>query len=84
MSPLVLMALALFAQVRRTWRASTFLNNRGPINKKKSKSFLSRHPMPDELAAAEAYFRTPGIKPAEAANDVAWALINSKEFLYRH
>ena len=37
-----------------------------------------------EEAAAQAYFKTPGRTPLEAAADLAWALVNSKEFLYRH
>ncbi|MCX8035930.1 MAG: DUF1549 and DUF1553 domain-containing protein [Candidatus Sumerlaeia bacterium] len=45
---------------------------------------LSRYPTQAELAAAEQYFQTPGINSTQAANDLAWALINSKEFLYRH
>jgi len=46
---------------------------------------LSRYPTPAELAAAEKYSQTPGLNPTtQAANDLAWALINTKEFLYRH
>jgi len=40
--------------------------------------------MPAELAAAEKYFQTKGMSTSQAANDLAWALINTKEFLYRH
>jgi Protein of unknown function (DUF1553)/Protein of unknown function (DUF1549) len=47
-------------------------------------NILSRYPTPDELAAAEAYFRTKGINMRQAVADLTWALINSKEFLYRH
>jgi len=43
---------------------------------------LSRYPTEEELKTVEARFR-PG-KQREAAVDVAWALINSAEFLYRH
>lgn len=45
---------------------------------------LSRYPTPAELAVVEAYFRGSGSRPDQALNDLAWALINSKEFLYRH
>jgi len=47
-------------------------------------NILSRFPTQAELAAAEEYFQTKGINPRQAVNDLAWALINSKEFLYRH
>jgi hypothetical protein len=44
---------------------------------------LARYPTDEELEHATAYF--PGGKVSrEAATDLAWALINSKEFLYRH
>jgi len=45
---------------------------------------LSRYPTPDETSAAEKYFRTKGLQPRQAAIDLAWSLVNSKEFLYRH
>ena len=45
---------------------------------------LSREPMPEEVAAAQEYFKTPGIGQDQAVGDLAWALINTKEFLYRH
>ena len=47
-------------------------------------NILSRYPMPAELAAAEKYFQTKGMSTSQAANDLAWALINTKEFLHRH
>jgi len=45
---------------------------------------LSRFPAPNEMTAAEQYFETKGISTRQAVTDLAWALINSKEFLYRH
>jgi hypothetical protein len=47
-------------------------------------NILSRPPTQAELAAAEDYSRTDGLSPQQAAVDLAWALINTKEFLYRH
>jgi len=47
-------------------------------------NILSRYPTQAELAAAVKYFQTKGINTRQATNDVAWALINTKEFLYRH
>jgi hypothetical protein len=45
---------------------------------------LSRFPTEAELKAVEAYAQSGKVKPREAAVDLAWALINSSEFLYRH
>jgi len=47
-------------------------------------TLLSREPTVAELAAAAEYATTSGLKPQEVAVDLAWALINTKEFLYRH
>jgi len=47
-------------------------------------NILSRYSTQAELAAAEKYFQTKGINLRQATNDLAWALINTKEFLYRH
>ena len=47
-------------------------------------TLLSRDPTPAEQAAAEKYWQTPKLSPADAATDLAWALINTTEFLYRH
>ena len=47
-------------------------------------TILSREPTPAELAAAEQYCKTPGLSEKQAAEDLAWALVNTKEFLYRH
>jgi hypothetical protein len=45
---------------------------------------LSRYPTQAELAAAQKYFQAKGINFRQATNDLVWALINTKEFLYRH
>ena len=47
-------------------------------------NILSRFPTQNEMAIAEQYFETKGLGIRQAATDLAWALINSKEFLYRH
>jgi hypothetical protein len=44
---------------------------------------LSRFPSSEEIAAAESYFQS-GTTKRQAATDLAWALMNSNEFLYRH
>ena len=45
---------------------------------------LSRYPTDAESATARQYFDTRGLQASQASGDLAWALINSKEFLYRH
>lgn len=45
---------------------------------------LSRFPTDDEAARARAYFAAPGRTSRDAALDLAWALVNSREFLFRH
>ncbi|MCK5000326.1 MAG: DUF1553 domain-containing protein [Anaerohalosphaera sp.] len=47
-------------------------------------SVLSRYPTDSELKVMEDYYKSDGISPGNAASDLMWALINSKEFLYRH
>ena len=47
-------------------------------------TILSREPTPEELAVAQKYWQTSGLGAFDAATDLAWALINSAEFLYRH
>jgi len=45
---------------------------------------LSRYPTRAEMAIVREYARTEGLRPAQIAIDLVWALINTKEFLYRH
>lgn len=45
---------------------------------------LSRFPTEAELKVAQKYYLTEGLNYREATNDLVWALINTKEFLYRH
>jgi hypothetical protein len=47
-------------------------------------TILSRFPTDEELKAVEAYAPAGAGKGGAVAIDVAWALINSAEFLYRH
>jgi hypothetical protein len=47
-------------------------------------TILSRYPTEAEVAAADKYYETKGLNTQQASCDVAWALVNSKEFLYRH
>jgi hypothetical protein len=45
---------------------------------------LSRFPTEAESQTVEAYFQSGKLGRREAAVDLAWALMNSDEFLYRH
>lgn len=47
-------------------------------------TILSRWPSQQETASVQKYYKTKGMKPHHATHDLAWALINTKEFLYRH
>jgi len=47
-------------------------------------NILSRYPTQAEMTTAQQYFQTKGMNTRQATNDLTWALINSKEFLYRH
>ena len=46
-------------------------------------TILSRYPTDDELKVGAAYVQSAGNRRT-AGLDLAWALINSAEFLYRH
>ncbi|MCU0724463.1 MAG: DUF1553 domain-containing protein [Planctomycetes bacterium] len=45
---------------------------------------LSREPTTEEIAVVEKYARTPGLSPGQVLSDLVWALVNTKEFLFRH
>jgi hypothetical protein len=45
-------------------------------------SVLSRPPTPEEVAAAERLFAGAST-PRAALEDLAWSLVNAKEFLFR-
>jgi hypothetical protein len=47
-------------------------------------TILSRFPTDEELQVAQAHFQAAGGNRRPAAVDLAWALINSAEFQYRH
>jgi len=59
-------------------------NEPGQVVRTLFEALLSRAPTPAELLAAGTYAKQPGISRTQALADLAWALVNSKEFLYCH
>jgi hypothetical protein len=47
-------------------------------------AILSRIPTEDEMKIAIAYAQSPGSNRRQAGQDLAWALVNSAEFRFRH
>ena len=47
-------------------------------------TILARNPTPKEIANVEVYMKSGIAKRNEALTDLAWALVNSDEFLFRH
>ncbi len=45
---------------------------------------LSRPPTLEEKRVVGGYFKTSGINPKQASDDLVWALVNSKEFQHHH
>jgi hypothetical protein len=56
----------------------------GMLTKQLYLSILSRYPTEAELKAIQVYANSGGGSRRQAAVDVAWALMNSSEFVYRH
>jgi hypothetical protein len=74
--------------IERSWRLRRLVRTSKGNNRKLTNNIylhiLSRYPTQDELSAVEEYFQVKGINKRQAANDLVWALINTKEFLCRH
>ena len=84
----LLNSTAVQKRIERSWRLRDCWNAaRGDAALAVRRTYvtvLSRPPTEAESGAAVRYVRGAGRVPGEAMSDVAWALVNSKEFLYRH
>jgi hypothetical protein len=71
-------------------RANTLSSDKATATQEKIKQLylaaFSRSPQPDELAAAEAHINRAkdDATRKQAFEDVLWALVNTKEFLFNH
>lgn len=65
-------------------QAEAAKGNRTQLIKNIYLTILSRYPTQAESDIAEKYFQSEGMMRKAAIEDLAWALINTKEFLYRH
>jgi len=76
------------AKIEQSWRlrqlAAGAKGNRDLLVNLLYMHILSREPTGGELAAAKDYFQAAGLGEKQATDDLAWALVNTKEFLYRH
>ena len=75
-------------RIQNSWRIKNLFRS---ANKKPGaaiirlyETILTRKPTDSELQTVKEYVQTAGLQPKQAAEDLAWALINTKEFLYRH
>jgi|SRR5579859_1114034 len=47
-------------------------------------TILSRYPTPEEMKFVQTYSESGNVNRRQAITDLAWALMNTSEFLYRH
>ena len=75
-------------KIERGWKLKTMARNlKGKPAKLIDALFLeilSRKPTAAEFDAAVKYLREKGMNNGQKYNDLAWALINTKEFRYKH
>ncbi len=69
---------------RLRWLVESTRNNTRDLVRGIYQTILSREPTAVEQAEAETYFKKSGLVLYQAAVDLVWALLNTKEFNYRH
>jgi len=78
----------LQGRIERSWRLRAVLQrgrrDPGRAIRAVYLLILSRPPTTDEVAAVVKHGRTVRMNPKQLADDLVWALINSKEFLHAH
>jgi hypothetical protein len=74
--------------IERSWRLRNLIKtskrNRPEIIRSIYLTILSRYPTPAEIVALNSHAKINKLSQQQAVVDLAWALVNSKEFLYRH
>ncbi len=75
-------------KIEKSWKLNAMARNlKGKPAKLIDALFLeilSRKPTEEELQAVTEYLREKGMSNGQKYNDLAWALINTKEFRYKH
>lgn len=75
-------------KIERSWKLRALIAQRGKKAKNVPRAIyiavLSRPPSDKEVKLVAKYFKTPGMNRKQMIDDLIWALINSKEFLYHH
>ncbi len=75
-------------KIEKSWRLNTMMKaSRGKDRMLIGllyQNLLSRNPTPQEAQLCEEYIKEHKQGKRAGLNDLAWALMNSKEFLYRH
>jgi hypothetical protein len=75
-------------KIERSWRLKKLMESHRADNNALIRAIwlavLSRPPLPEEELEALGYAGGSKIGSKQAADDLVWTLVNSKEFLYRH
>jgi hypothetical protein len=75
-------------KIQNSWKLRALIaaqrGNRGGLIDSLYLTILSRYPTADERTIVQKYFGDEKSNPGQAVNDLVWALVNTKEFLYRH
>jgi hypothetical protein len=77
-------------KIERSWKLRNLVQNasrnsqRGAMARQIYIAVLSRPPHPNEMKAIAEYVTASKVRGKQVADDLVWALINTKEFLYHH